>query len=318
MAWFNRDKPFLYKSVSPAWSDPNLAELADCIESSTVFGHVRAASPGSVVSHENCHPFKYGRLVFMHNGHVEQFSTSQFKRLLLTRLTDDAFKFIKGLTDSEHVFALLLTHLSDPGRSTPFHPNELMAAVTKTLKVIEELLVTSKIMDGFTSLNLALTDGETIITLRFCDKYPEIPPPSLYFAFPTNLNLREALGSGNWNSGDGPGDGTKHTAEIFSPPPTGTVSAFGRKRGKREPSTVEISAACPIPEGVMYTTHDERWARDAAYLETTKSTAGERALLVASEPAIPDLIWLALPANTMLVFNSKSQGPPELHNVITR
>lgn len=58
----------LYKSTHPAWSDPNLRELAAAVESAAIFGHVRAASPGSVVSHENTHPFKHGRLAACTSG----------------------------------------------------------------------------------------------------------------------------------------------------------------------------------------------------------------------------------------------------------
>ena len=32
-------------------------------------------------------------------------------------------------------------------------------------------------------MNFSLTDGETVICSRFCDKYPAVPPPSLYFAY---------------------------------------------------------------------------------------------------------------------------------------
>lgn len=66
VGWYNETGPFVFKSVHPAWSDANLAELKDYIQSLMIFAHVRAASPGSIVSHENCHPFKFGRLMFMH------------------------------------------------------------------------------------------------------------------------------------------------------------------------------------------------------------------------------------------------------------
>lgn len=112
-------------------SDPNLAELVGCIEAGVIFGHVRAASPGSVVSHENCHPFKFGRLVFMHNGHVEGFDV--VRRAMLGLLTDEAFLSIRGLTDSEHCLALLVSLLPDPTRTTPFAPEELATAVVATI-----------------------------------------------------------------------------------------------------------------------------------------------------------------------------------------
>ena len=142
---------------------------------------VRAASPGSDVSHQSCHPFKHGRLALMHNGHIEGFG--QLRRALLGRLTDAAFAGIKGLTDSEHAFALLLSTLKDNGRTTPFPPCELAAAMVAMIATLLTLLVEAGVECGFTSLNFALTDGETTVATRYCDKWPAVPPPSLYFSF---------------------------------------------------------------------------------------------------------------------------------------
>jgi glutamine amidotransferase len=180
---FEASRPFMYKSIAPAWQDQNLAELARFVESPVIFGHVRAASPGSHVSVENCHPFRFGRLVFMHNGHVECFG--RIKRALVGRLSAEAYDSIKGLTDSEHVFALVVTRLQDPLRPAPFEPRELAAALLAAMTEIHGLLADFGIDAGFTTFNFALTDGETVVTSRFCDKWPEIPPPSLYFAYAT-------------------------------------------------------------------------------------------------------------------------------------
>ena len=65
----------------------------------------RAASVGEV-SESNCHPFQYKNLLMMHNGGVENFSS--IKRQIREPLTDEFYNWIKGQTDSEHIFALLL------------------------------------------------------------------------------------------------------------------------------------------------------------------------------------------------------------------
>ena len=65
--------PFMYKSVQPAWNDANLKDISQSISSRTIMAHVRAATPGSDVSRANCHPFKYGRLTFQHNGRIEEY-----------------------------------------------------------------------------------------------------------------------------------------------------------------------------------------------------------------------------------------------------
>lgn len=48
-------------ATQPAWNDKNLREICEGVESDLVFGHIRAAPPGAVISRENCHPFKCGR-----------------------------------------------------------------------------------------------------------------------------------------------------------------------------------------------------------------------------------------------------------------
>ena len=52
--------------------DANLRELAGHIESPLFLAHVRAAI-GSPVQQTNCHPFRHGRWLFVHNGYVGDF-----------------------------------------------------------------------------------------------------------------------------------------------------------------------------------------------------------------------------------------------------
>ena len=63
--------PAVYRSVAPAWSDANLRELAAHIESPLFITHVRAAI-GSPVQQTNCHPFRHGRWLFVHNGYLAE------------------------------------------------------------------------------------------------------------------------------------------------------------------------------------------------------------------------------------------------------
>ena len=65
----------VYRSVAPAWSDANLRELAGHIESPLFLAHVRAAI-GSPVQQTNCHPFRHGRWLFVHNGFIADLQPS--------------------------------------------------------------------------------------------------------------------------------------------------------------------------------------------------------------------------------------------------
>ena len=70
LGWYGTGEgPAIYRSVEPAWSDVNLRELAAHIESPLFFTHVRAAI-GSPVQETNCHPFRRGKWLFVHNGFI--------------------------------------------------------------------------------------------------------------------------------------------------------------------------------------------------------------------------------------------------------
>ena len=72
----------VFHSVEPAWNDRNLQDLAVHLESGLVFAHIRASS-GSPIQQTNCHPFRHGRWLWMHNGLIRDFH--RVKRDLVLR-----------------------------------------------------------------------------------------------------------------------------------------------------------------------------------------------------------------------------------------
>ena len=69
VGWYgDTEMPGLFRSTEPAWSDRNLRDLAAHIDSRLVLAHIRA-SIGSPVQQTNCHPFRHGRWLWMHNGY---------------------------------------------------------------------------------------------------------------------------------------------------------------------------------------------------------------------------------------------------------
>ena len=99
-------EPGLYCSVIPAWSDRNLRELASHVSSGLFLAHIRA-STGTAVQQTNCHPFRHGRWLWMHNGQIREFST--LKRELTLAVDPALFPSIEGSTDSELMFYLALS-----------------------------------------------------------------------------------------------------------------------------------------------------------------------------------------------------------------
>ena len=107
LGWYgDREIPGLYRSVAPAWGDPNLRELAAQITSGLFLGHVRAAT-GTPVEQSNCHPFRHGKWLFVHNGFIDDYP--RVRRDLLLAVDPDLFPGIQGTTDSEVLFHLALT-----------------------------------------------------------------------------------------------------------------------------------------------------------------------------------------------------------------
>eukprot|EP00878_Enallax_costatus_P011102 GHUV01011595.1.p1 GENE.GHUV01011595.1~~GHUV01011595.1.p1 ORF type:complete len:199 (+),score=36.82 GHUV01011595.1:379-975(+) len=119
IGWYTPDElregdptPCMYKSITPAWNNENLARLSCKIISPLVFAHVRAAYPGMPVSEQNCHPFHWGRYIWMHNGIVGGFS--KIKRKLLEQLSDAAYNSVQSFhSDSAVSFAVFLNQLPD-------------------------------------------------------------------------------------------------------------------------------------------------------------------------------------------------------------
>ena len=107
VGWYGSgDTPGVFRSTEPAWNDRNLRELAAHITSPRVLAHIRA-STGSPVQQTNCHPFRHGRWLFVHNGYID--SLSRVRRDLAMAVDPELYPEIQGTTDTELLFYLSLT-----------------------------------------------------------------------------------------------------------------------------------------------------------------------------------------------------------------
>jgi predicted glutamine amidotransferase len=146
--------PGVFRSVEPAWNDRNLRDLSRHIESPLVFAHIRAAI-GSVVQQTNCHPFRYGRWLFMHNGFIGEFQ--KVKRDLVLAVDPTLYESIEGSSDTEVFFFLALTlGLED----------DPPAAVESAVGLIEEVGRRHGV-DAPIQMTVATTDGERIWAFRY-------------------------------------------------------------------------------------------------------------------------------------------------------
>jgi predicted glutamine amidotransferase len=98
--------PAVFRSIEPAWNDRNLREVASHVRSPLFLAHIRA-STGTAVQQTNCHPFRYGNWLWVHNGLVRDFYL--VKRDLALAVDESLYPYMEGSADSEVLFYLALT-----------------------------------------------------------------------------------------------------------------------------------------------------------------------------------------------------------------
>jgi glutamine amidotransferase len=155
VGWYSstKDVPGIFRSTEPAWNDRNLRDLSGYITSPLMFAHIRAAI-GSPVQQTNCHPFRDGQWLFMHNGYIDGFLT--MKRDLALAVEPELFPHMEGTTDTEMLFFLAMTFglKDDPP-----------AAVSRAVGLVEEVGRRHGI-EFPVQMTVATTDGETTWAFR--------------------------------------------------------------------------------------------------------------------------------------------------------
>ena len=155
IGWYDAmPEPGMFHSIEPAWNDENLRELAGHITSPVFFAHIRAAI-GSAVQQTNCHPFRHGRWLFIHNGFVAELPT--VRRELMLAVDESLFPEIKGQADTELLFYLALTFgLEDD-------PPD---AVARTIGLVESVGHKKGVKYPFQG-TIATTDGQHTWAFRY-------------------------------------------------------------------------------------------------------------------------------------------------------
>ncbi|WP_166870742.1 class II glutamine amidotransferase [Salinibacterium sp. ZJ450] len=153
-----RSRPWLFKSIEPAWYDENLREITHAVESPLFFAHVRAAS-GPPIQDTNCHPFRHENWMFMHNGGLREWA--RIRRDVMLAIDPDLFPKVLGTTDSEALFYLALTlGLSE----------DPVGGMARSIRRVEEIgrrLGVEFPMQG----SIAVSDGATIWAFRYSTEH---------------------------------------------------------------------------------------------------------------------------------------------------
>ena len=181
------ERAFSYYSQQVPVFDRNLKNLAEKVEAACLLAHVRGVAYHSRVeiSVQNCHPFHFKNvpLVMAHNGDLARFA--EMKPLLAPKIKPELLSQIHGTTDSEWVYALILSHLADPtGHASA---DVLTSAVEKTLDIIRDARRKLGISIS-SSLNLFLADGTQLAAVRYCFDFGCYPTDDAARVHEANLN----------------------------------------------------------------------------------------------------------------------------------
>ena len=155
IGWYDAlDTPGLYKHTQPAWNDANLHDLCTHTRSSLFIAHVRA-STGTAIQHSNCHPFRHGPLLFVHNGAIREHQ--RLRRRLALELDDPWYAAIAGSTDSELMFLLALQFgLAD----------DVYTGVARMAGLVEEAGRAAGVAHPL-QMTLGIGDGQRLYAVRY-------------------------------------------------------------------------------------------------------------------------------------------------------
>lgn len=167
VGWYGaREQPGLYRDYRPAWNDENLRSLAEQIQSGVFFAHVRA-STGTSTSRANCHPFRHGPWLFMHNGQIGGYE--RIRREIENLIPRDIYRHRHGTTDSEAFFLLAIGNglLEDAP-----------VALARTVAQVRGVMDAEGVAEPF-RMTAAFADGAGLCALRVST---DPKPPTLFYA----------------------------------------------------------------------------------------------------------------------------------------
>lgn len=169
------DVPFTYRSTTLPSFDRNLRSISAKLAPTCLVAHVRGVtySGRSVVADTNLHPFHFPgtSVVLAHNGHLRRFAHMRYA--LVEHVRPELAQCVEGTTDSEWIYALVLSQLVDPFGMPD--TQELAEATASALRILREVRREYGI-DTSSPVNLCLSTGRSLVATRFSFDYGWYPP----------------------------------------------------------------------------------------------------------------------------------------------
>jgi glutamine amidotransferase len=169
VGWYGeRGRPGLFRDVLPAWNDDNLRSVSEQIRSSLFFAHVRA-STGTATARYNCHPFRHGQWLFMHNGRISCYE--RVRRDIDMLIAHELYPHRVGTTDSEAIFYLMLSNGLDA---------DPVGAIARTMGQIGAVMAAAQVAEPL-RFTAAAANGRQIYAVRYSS---DGQSPSLFYGRP--------------------------------------------------------------------------------------------------------------------------------------
>jgi len=182
------EKPFFYGSPSLPVFDRNLKNLAEKVRAACVLAHVRgvAYSAAVEISLQNVHPFQFEDVpwALAHNGELA--GMERLKAALAAQIRPPFLAGIRGTTDSEWIYALFMSQLSDP--HAPASEDQVFAAIGATLSILREARAAAGVSVS-SSVNLFVANGRQLAALRYCLDFGRYPTDGVERAHEANLSF---------------------------------------------------------------------------------------------------------------------------------
>lgn len=169
IGFFQKGEGLLKKRPVEDCVGVDLAEVIEDLETEIMLGHIRNATLGNP-SNENTHPFRSRGWLFIHNGTLNNFD--KIKDQLREMIPPFLYRNIKGDTDSEHIFHLILAYLHDCSKldKPNIKPEEIATAAKETIKLLVEFGNKNGI-DNIGNINFIMSNGNYLVATR----YGELP-----------------------------------------------------------------------------------------------------------------------------------------------
>lgn len=175
------ERPFAYRTPHLPVYDRNLKALAEKVRATGLLAHVRGVvyDPVEVVGGQNVHPFHFAGtpIAMAQNGDLYGFGRMRFD--LLRHIRPELVGQIEGTTDTEWLYALILSQLPDP--SAPMDATTMAGAIERAFEIVRAARERHGIAVQ-SPVNLVVSDGRSLVATRFAFDYGWYPEDDSFFA----------------------------------------------------------------------------------------------------------------------------------------